>query len=87
VRQCSIAAMARRRARDNEAPCWSRNAWPKWRKISATSSPVRDITAGQAGTRSGMVGAITCSASSGLGVAQTLLVAMRRYFEVVERLP
>ena len=79
VRQLSIAIMARRRAPDSDAPCRSRNSAPKWRNTSATSSPARATEpAGQAGTRSGMAAGATGKASSGLGVAQTLLVAMRR---------
>lgn len=40
----------------------------------------------QAGTRSGAVGTSTSSDSSGLAVAQTLLVAIMRYCAVVLRL-
>ena len=40
----------------------------------------------QKGKRSGTLGVMGCSASSGLAVAQTVLVAILRYFDVVERL-
>ena len=83
----SIALMARRRAVDSDAPCRSRKAVPKWRNTSATSSPSRATQpALQAGTRSGAVGTMVCRDSSGLVVAQTLLVAIRRYCAVVLRL-
>ena len=87
MRQLSIAIMARRRAADSDAPCRSRKAGPKWRNTSATSSPSRATEpARQAGTRSGTVGTVTSSDSSGLAVAQTLLVAIMRYRAVVLRL-
>ena len=38
------------------------------------------------GTRSGTFGVTRCNVSSGLAVAQTLLVAIRKYFDVVEML-
>jgi hypothetical protein len=57
------------------------------RNTSATSSPSRATgTALQAGTRSGAVGTMTFRDSSGLAVAQTLLVAIIRYWAVVLRL-
>jgi len=87
VRQLSIAIMARRRGADNDAPCRSRNAGPKWRNTSATSNPSRATgTALQVGTRSGTPGVMSRSDSSGLAVAQTLLVAIMRYLAVVLRL-
>jgi helix-turn-helix protein len=45
VRQCSIASIARRRAPDSEAPCWSRKAGPKRRNTSATSLPIPALEA------------------------------------------
>ena len=87
MRQLSIAIMARRRAADSDAPFRSRNAGPKWRNTSATSSPSRATEpARQVGTRSGTPGTVTLSDSSGLAVAQTLLVAIMRYRAVVLRL-
>ena len=87
VRQLSIAIIARRRAVDSDALCRSRKAGPKWRNTSATSSPSRATKSGrQAGTRSGTPGMVTLSDSSGLAVAQTLLVAIMRYRAVVVRL-
>src|SRR5690348_3012014 len=43
------------------------------------------LSCAQVGTRSGTVGVMPCKASSGLVVAQTVLVAMRRYWSVVPR--
>ena len=62
-------------------------AGPKWRNTSATSSPSwATQPARQVGTRSGTPGTVTSSDSSGLAVAQTLLVAIMRYRAVVLRL-
>ena len=80
MRQFSIALIAFHRAVDNDAECRSRKAGPKRRNTSATSSPSRATKpARQAGARSGAVGTTTFSDSSGLTVAQTLLVAIMRY--------
>lgn len=46
----------------------------------------RHEQARQAGIRAGTLAAMACKASSGLAVAQTLLVAIRRYRDVVFRL-
>ena len=43
MRQRSIASIARRRAADSDAPCWSRKAGPKRRNTSATSSGRSEI--------------------------------------------
>jgi hypothetical protein len=87
VRQLSIAVMARRLPADSDAPCRSRKAWLKWRNTSASSSPSRVTElALQTGTRSGAAGVMTCRDSNGLAVAQTLLVAIRRYCAVVLKL-
>ena len=75
MRQFSIAIIARRRAPESDIACCSRKAGPKRRNTSATSSPSRGMV--QA-VRVATLAVAVCKASSGLTVAQTLLVAIRR---------